>query len=275
MMRATNRVFTYVGLGLLAAFLLFPFAWMVLVSLRESKSPLPPMGELLQGATHWDNYGLVLFRTPLPVMRFFFNSVLVALVVVGGQVLVSAMAGFGLARYRFPGRDSVFALFMGSMMFAGAVTQIPVFLMLRNWGWLDTYAALIVPALSSSFNVFLLRQFFLAIPREIEEAAYLDGAGDWTIFSRLFLPMSKPALATVASFTFIATWTDFFWPLMATQSQSMRTLEVGLSIFQAGYQGSNWPLQMTAAVITLLPVLVVFLLLQKSFVRGVTLGALK
>jgi len=274
-MRATKQALTYLGLAALAAFLLFPFVWMLLVSLQPSKAPLPELGQIFENAKHWENYAIVLFRTPVPVGRFFFNSVLVAVVVVIGQVLVSAMAGFGLARYRFAGRDTVFGLFIGSMMFAGAVTQIPVFLMLRSWGWLDTYAALIVPALSSSFNVFLLRQFFLAIPKEIEEAAYLDGAKDWTIFSRLFLPMSKPALATVASFTFIATWTDFFWPLMATQSQSMRTLEVGLSIFQAGYQGNNWPLQMAAAVITLLPVLVVFLLLQKSFVRGVTLGALK
>lgn len=273
-MRA-KALFTYLGLSLLAVFLAAPFIWMLLVSLHPSRSPIPELGALLPQNWAWENYGIVLFRTEIPVGRFFFNSLFVSAVVVAAQVLVCGMAGFGFARYAFRGREAVFGLFLAGMMFAGAVTQIPVFLMMREWGWLDTYAALIIPGISSAFNVFLLRQFFMAIPQELEEAARLDGASDFRIFARLFMPMARPAVATCAAFSFIAVWTDFFWPLIATQSQDMRTLEVGLSIFRAGYGTTNWPLQMTAAVITLVPVLLVFLALQRHFVRGVTLGGIK
>jgi multiple sugar transport system permease protein len=169
----------------------------------------------------------------------------------------------------------VFALFLGSMMFAGPVTQIPVYLFIRNMGWLDTYWALIVPGVSSSFSVFLLRQFFLQIPVELDEAARLDGAGDFRIYWKVILPLSGAALATAAAFSFFGVWTDFFGPMIYTNSTEMRTLEVGLSVFKNSYGGSNWPLQMTAAVIVMLPLLVVFLFCQRYFVRGVMLGSIK
>jgi multiple sugar transport system permease protein len=169
----------------------------------------------------------------------------------------------------------VFVAFLLSMMFAGPVTQIPVYLMVRSFGWLDTYWALIVPGVSSAFSIFLLRQFFMQIPMELDEAARLDGAGEFRIYSRLVLPMSKAALATAGVFTFIGVWTDFFWPLLATDSLHMRTLEVGLSVFKNSYGGTNWPLQMTAAVVVMVPILVVFLLLQRHFVKGITMGSIK
>lgn len=284
-----KKLLTYLILLLLTAFLMAPFLWMVFVSLQPSKSPIPDVAALLSnmfqpeaghrpvfpGGPAWDNYRVVIFSPEVPVFRFFLNSLFVCAAVVFGQLLVCSMAAFGFARLKFKGKEPLFAAFLLSMMFAGTVTQIPVFLMVRNMGWLDTYWALIVPGIGSAFGVFLLRQFFSQIPMELDEAARIDGATEWIVYSKLILPMSKAALATLGAFAFIATWTDFFWPLMATSSLDMRTIEVGLSIFNNSYGGQNWPLQMTAAVVTLIPVLVVFLCLQRYFVKGVTMGSIK
>ncbi|MBS1714250.1 MAG: carbohydrate ABC transporter permease [Armatimonadetes bacterium] len=270
-----KTVLRYAVLTLIALFLMAPFVWMVLVSLQESKSAIPEVSKLIPEKPHWENYRTVVLSPQVPVFRFFLNSVLVAGGVVLGQLVVCSMAAYAFARLKFRFKEPLFTLFLLSMMFSGTVTQIPVFLMLRGMGWLDTYAALIVPGVGSAFGVFLLRQFFSQIPFELDEAARIDGAGDWTIYSRLTVPMSRAALATLGAFAFIATWTDFFWPLIATSSLEMRTLEVGLSIFKDSYQGQNWPLQMTAAVVTLLPCLIVFLLLQRHFVKGVTIGSIK
>jgi len=276
-----RKPFQYGTLTALAIFLIAPFVWMVLVSLHPPKAPIPPLSDLIpknaEGKTEFNfsNYGFVLNHPTLPVGRFFFNSVFVTLAVVVSQLFVSSLAAYGFARLRFKGREPLFALFVGSMMFAGPVTQIPVFLFLKNLGWLDTYAALIVPGMSSAFAVFLLRQFFLQIPHELDEAARIDGAGDFLIYSRVILPLSRAALATAAAFTFFGVWTDFFNPLIFTNSTEMRTLEVGLSIFKNSYGGLNWPLQMTAAVIVMTPLLVVFLFTQRYFTKGITLGSIK
>lgn len=265
----------------LAAFMMAPFAWMALVSLHPSKSPIPSLDALVPRGPggrvqpHWENYAFVLGHKTLPVARFFFNSLFVTLTVVVGQLFFSSLAAFGLARTQFRGREVVFALFVGSLMFAGPVLQIPVYMILRDLGWLDTYAALIVPGVSSAFSVFLLRQFFLQIPFELDEAARMDGANEFLIYWRVILPLSRAALATCAAFTFFGVWTDFFAPLIYTNTTEMRTLEVGLSIFKNSYGGANWPLQMTAATIVMLPLLVVFLFTQRYFTKGIMLGSIK
>ncbi|MBX3112141.1 MAG: carbohydrate ABC transporter permease [Fimbriimonadaceae bacterium] len=270
-----SKVSAYVVLVAVALFLLMPLVWMVLVSFHPSNAPVPDFAHLWPKEFHGENYAQVVFNKELPVWRFALNSVTVTAAVVLGQLLVTSMAAFGFARLKFPGRDVLFALFLVAMMFAGTVTQIPVYLMVRGFGWLDTYAALIVPGLSSSFSVFMLRQFFVQIPMELDEAARMDGANEWTVYFRVVLPLAKPALATAAAFCFFAVWTDFFWPLLSTNSVRMRTLEVGLSVFKNSYGQQNWPLQMTAAVVALAPLVVVFLLTQKAFVRGLTVGSIK
>lgn len=273
--------FSYLLLIGLAAFLIAPFVWMVLVSLQPPKTPIPTLSQLIprdaQGhfAPAWSNYSFVLFHKTLPVWRFFLNSVIVSFSVVVGQLLVSALAAYGFARLKFRGKEPVYWLFLLSLMFNGPVVQIPVYLMIRQFGWLDTYWALIVPGLSSAFNVFLLRQFFMQIPMELDEAARMDGAGDLRIFWRVIMPLSKPAVATAAAFTFFGVWTAFFEPLIYTNSTEMRTLEVGLSVFKNSYGSSNWPLQMTAAVIVMTPLLVAFLFLQRYFTKGLMLGSIK
>ncbi|MBX7135725.1 MAG: carbohydrate ABC transporter permease [Fimbriimonadaceae bacterium] len=273
--RILKNTVSYGLLILLALFLIAPFAWMVLVSLHESKAPIPPIEKIVPTQAHWENYRTVLFMSDIPVLRFFLNSLIVTVGVVVGQLFVTSLAAYGFARMQFKGRDAIFYLFLLSLMFAGPVTQLPVYLLVRNLGWLDTYAALIVPGISSAFNVFLLRQFFMQIPRELDEAARIDGAGDFRIYSRVILPLSRAALATAGAFTFFAVWTDFFWPLLATSSMEMRTLEVGLSVFKNSYGATNWPLQMTAAVIVLMPLLVLFLFTQRYFVKGITMGSIK
>lgn len=261
-----------IGLGL---FMLAPFAWMVFVSLQETKTAIPTLDKLVPTTMHWENFSTVLFMPELPVFRFFLNSVFIATVVVLGQLFVSSLAAYGFSRLKFKGRDALFTMFLLSMMFGGTVTQIPVFLMVRSFGWLDSYAALIVPGLSSAFSIFLLRQFFAQIPNELSEAARIDGAGEFRIYWSVVMPLSKAALATASAFSFFAVWTDFFWPLLATSSVQMRTLEVGLSVFKNSYGTTNWPMQMAAALIVMIPCVVVFLATQRYFVKGVTLGGLK
>lgn len=268
---------SYVVLVLLAVALLAPFAWMVVASLHPSKAALPSPTNLIPPDARWhfENYVKVMTMPDIPFWRFLANTSFVTLVVVIGQLFVTSLAAYGFSRMYFWGRDLLFFLFIATMMIPGQVTMIPVFILVRNLGWLDTYWALIVPGLSSAFAIFLLRQFFLGIPRELSEAARLDGCGDFGIYWRVVLPLSKPALATLAAFSFVATWTDFFWPLLVTSSMEMRTLEVGLSVFKDSFGGTNWPLQMTAAVIVLIPVLIVFLLTQRFFTRGIALTGMK
>lgn len=302
-------ILSYVAMLALAVVLIGPMVWMVCISLKPPKSPIPPLNETLpivrsstpqppssvsgqaanhQAASgreteeggyrldaHWENYDTVLNNPTLPVRRFFYNTTIVTVSIVILQLLITSLAAYGLSRLRWRGRETVFWLFLGSMMFAGTVTQIPVYLMLRSFGWLDTYLALIVPGVSSAFAVFLLRQFFLQIPMELDEAARIDGAGDWTIYMRIILPLSKAALATAGAFAFFGAWRDFMGPLIYTNSTEMRTLEVGLSVFKNSYGGSNWPLQMAAALITMAPLLIVFFFAQRYFTRGIMLGAVK
>ncbi|HVL40142.1 MAG TPA: carbohydrate ABC transporter permease [Fimbriimonadaceae bacterium] len=302
---SVRQAISYWLLSALALFLMAPFVWMVLISLHPPKTPIPPLSQILPVAQaevegpdgkpvmiagdggkqeaktepritpNWSNYDFVFNHENLPVKRFLFNSLFVTVTVVALQLFITSLAAYGFARVRFKGREIVFALFLGSMMFAGPVTQIPVYLMIRNFGWLDTYNALIVPGISSAFSVFLLRQFFMQIPIELDEAARIDGAGDFRIYSKVIMPLSKAALATAAAFTFFGVWTDFFNPMIYTNTTEMRTLEVGLSIFKNSYGGTNWPLQMTAAVIVMLPLLIVFMFTQRYFTKGIMLGSIK
>ena len=273
--RPYRNAISYVFMALLALFLMAPFLWMLLVSLHPSRSPIPTFENLVPAELAWENYRLVIFNEFAPVGRFFLNTSFVVVSVVVLQLLVTSLAAYAFARLRFKGREVVFTVFLLSMMFAGPVTQIPVYLLVRSAGLLDTFAALIVPSIGSAFSVFLLRQFFMQIPKELDEAARIDGAGDLAIYWRVIMPLSKTALATAGVFTFIAVWRDFFWPLIAMSSLHKFTLEVGLSFFKNSYGDTNWPLSMAAAMVVMIPLLIVFLFAQRYFVRGITLGSIK
>jgi multiple sugar transport system permease protein len=266
---------SYFFMSLLAIFLMAPFVWMLLVSLHPSRSPIPTFENLIPAELAFENYQLVIFNEFAPVGRFFLNTSFVVIMVVGLQLLVTSLAAYAFARLQFKFREVIFTVFLLSMMFAGPVTQIPVYLMVRSAGLLDTFTALIVPSIGSAFSVFLLRQFFMQIPKELDEAARIDGAGDLAIYWKVIMPLSKTALATAGVFTFILVWRDFFWPLIAMSSLHKFTLEVGLSFFKNSYGDTNWPLSMAAAMVVMIPLLIVFLFAQRYFVRGITLGSIK
>ena len=214
------------------------------------------------------NYAAAL--TAMPFVRFLLNSVVLAGCAVVGQVLTSATAAYAFARLRFPGRDRVFLAFLSVLIVPAIVLLIPRFLIIDALGWVDTYPGLISTELVSVWGIFLLRQYFLTLPRDLEDAARLDGAGEWTIFWRVILPLSKPALVTLALLAFVDQWKNFLWPLVATRSLEMQVVEVGLARFHGLYY-ANWPYQMAAAVTATLPLLIVFFVAQRYFIRGLQL----
>ena len=221
---------------------------------------------------NFDNY--VKAFTAAPFGRYYFNSLVVAFAVTLGQLITCSMAAFAFARLRFKGRDILFYIFLGTMMIPYNVTMIPSFMVLYWLGWIDSYYALIVPGLASAFGTFLLRQFFITIPRELEEAAYIDGASRFQVLRRIILPLAKPALATLAIFTFMGVFNDFIWALIVINSEQMQTVQLGLAIFRDRYL-TEWDLLMAGSVTAVLPILIVFFFAQKYFIKGITLSGLK
>jgi multiple sugar transport system permease protein len=212
--------------------------------------------------------------TAVPFPRFFLNSIIVTVCVTFGQVLTSSLAAFAFARLEFPGRDKLFLAYLGTMMIPGQVTMIPIFILLKKLNWIDTYKALILPGMFSAYGTFMLRQFFLTIPKDLEDAAVIDGCGKLRIWWNMIIPLSKAALATLTTFTFMGCWNEFMWPLIVTNSLSMKTLPVGLASFQ-GLYSTNWTLLMAASLIVLFPVLIVYLFNQRFFTEGIVLSGLK
>ena len=270
--RRAGQVLYWSGIALLVFVMVLPFLWMVATSLMDEFAVFAYPPPLLPRPARPSNY-LNAWRA-LPFGRFYLNSLAFSLAVVVGQVTTSALAAYAFARLRFPGRDRLFVLCLGVLMVPGILLLIPRFLVINAFGWVDTYPGLLSTELVSVWGIFLLRQFFLSIPQELEDAARLDGAGDWTIFWRVVLPLSKPALATLALFAFVDAWKNFQWPLIATRSMEMRTVEVGISSFHSLYY-ANWPYQMAAAVTAIAPILIIFFLAQRYFVRGIQLTGLK
>ncbi len=257
---------------LLAVTMVLPFLYMVLTSLMDEFEVLRYPPALLPAHAKWGNYPAALGA--LPFGRFFLNTALFAGAVVVGQVVTSATAAYAFARLRFPGRDRLFFAYLSVLMVPAIVLLIPRFLLINALGWVDSYAGLISTELVSVWGIFLLRQFFRTIPRDLEDAARLDGAGDWTIFWRVVLPLSKPALATLAVFAFVDQWKNFLWPLIAIRSTERQVVEVGIAAFHGLYY-TNWPYQMAAAVTAVVPLVIVFFVAQRYFIRGIQLTGLK
>ena len=215
-----------------------------------------------------NNYAEV-FRV-LPFGRYFLNSVIVTVSVTVLQILISSLAAFAFARLRFRGREAIFLLYLATLMIPVQVTLIPNFLIIRNFGWYNTYLALIAPGLFSALSTFLLRQYYRGIPLDLDEAARMDGASSLRIWWQVIIPLSWPVMAALAIFTFQATWNDFLWPLIVTGSDEMRTIPIGLA-YLVGQYSTAWNLLMAGSMLALLPVLVIYLLAQKTFVQGITL----
>ncbi|HZP39333.1 MAG TPA: carbohydrate ABC transporter permease [Methylomirabilota bacterium] len=263
----------------LAVLWLAPIAWVVVTSLKPNENivRLPP--EWIPWPATSAHYQEVLWGSSRTarIGRAFVNSLVVAV----GSVLVvlttSAMAAYPLARMRFPGRDVIFGVLVGSLMIPNAVLLVPQYVLTQRIGWLSTYQGLIVPeaAMLFAFGVFLLRQFFLTMPRELEDAALIDGAGPWQVFSRIVLPLSQPVLAALAIFAFRSAWNDFLWPLIAVNKPEMFPLPVALALLRSAYSSESYGPIMAGAALSALPLLVVFIVANRRIVEGVRLSGLK
>ncbi len=270
-----GRFLLHLALGTAGIVFLAPVAWMLVMSFLPESEIFQPVPHWWPQHPTWSNYIELWKRAEeAPVPRWFFNSALVAAAGTSSYLLLSSMAAYAFARLNFPGRDLLFFAVLATLVIPGQVTIIPVFLILQKLGWFNTYYALIVPGLSGAFGVFLLRQFFLTIPRELEEAAVMDGCGRAAIYRRIILPIGKPAIATLGIFSFLGAWNDFMLPLIAVNENEMRTLPVGLMIFLGRYT-MQYGLVMAAAVVATIPVIAMFLMFQRHIVRGVVLTGLK
>lgn len=245
-----------------------PFIWMISTSLKTIPEIFAYPIIWIPEQIRWENYRDVLEL--LPFGRYLFNTAFVSLSVTGLELLTSSLAAYAFARLRFPGREKLFLLYLATLMIPGQVTLIPNFLLMRWFDWVDTYWALIIPQAFSAFGTFLLRQFFLSIPRELEEAARADGASYFRVYWQIILPLSGPALATLAVFSFMAQWNAFLWPLIVTHGDDMRTLTVGLRFFQDELV-TQYNYLMAGTVMSIIPILILFLALQRYFVRGIAL----
>ena len=258
--------------------MLMPFLWMVSTSLKDINQVfiIPP--KWVPEPFHWENYKKV-FEL-IDFGRYYLNTILVTAGRMIGMFITCTLAGYAFARLKFPGRDILFFLLLSSLMLPFEVLMVPVFMLMKNLHWINTYQVLIIPhalgAFGGVFSVFLMKQFFLTIPKELEEAAIIDGASPFRIFWSVMLPLVKPALAAMAIFTFGSAWNDFTYPLIVTNTNNMKVLSLGIAGFKGFREGmTQWPLMMAASVMSILPMVVVFVLAQKYFIEGVKTTGLK
>lgn len=268
----SKRILRYVALTLGAVAMLGPFVWMLITSLTGDAQlgrvdapllPDPPTSE------PYERLG-----ESFPFWRFAANSVGVAVVSTLVQLVTSATAAYAFSRLRFRGSGLVFVLYLATMMIPMQVIIVPLFIEMRYLGLVDSYAGLLLPTLVSSFGVFMLRQAFLALPKELDEAAYVDGAGHLRVFAQVLLPLVAPALATFAVFAFMSSWNAFLWPLVIAQSEAHMTLPVGLSLLQGRYS-TAWNVVMAGSTISVLPILALYVFAQRYVVRGITFTGIK
>jgi multiple sugar transport system permease protein len=255
---------------LLAIVSLAPFTWMVLSSFKS----LPEVEQLNPWPSQWHPHNYLDVFQQIAFARYYFNSVFVSAWVTFLTCLTSAMAAFAFSRLRWPGRDAVFKLYLATMMVPGVVTMIPNYAVMVKLHLLDSYTGLIVPASFSAFGTFLLRQFMLTIHPALDESASIDGAGPWTLFSQIILPLARPGLITLAIFTFMGTYGSFFWPLIMIKSDALRTLPIGMMYFDSIY-GQQTNLLMAASVMNIVPLVILFISTQKFLVKGIQFGAVK
>ncbi|WP_117213639.1 carbohydrate ABC transporter permease [Allorhizocola rhizosphaerae] len=272
-----GRVLLYLALIAGAVPTLVPFVWLVRSALMQDSQMFIAPPEWIPDPFQWSNFTQAL--TAQPFGRYFLNTVVIAVISVLGTVLTCSIAAFSFSRLRWRGRNVVFAVLLSGVMLPYAVTLIPTFVMWQELGALNTIAPLTVPSWFAGagggvLNVFLLRQFFLTIPFELDEAAYIDGASPWRVFWMVVMPLSKPALIVVTIFTFIGTWNDFLGPLLYLNDEEKYTLSIGLASFQSIYI-TQWGYLMAASAAVIAPIIALFFFLQRYFIEGVTLTGIK
>jgi multiple sugar transport system permease protein len=263
-----RAVALYVALMAMAWCALFPILWGLSGSLKKESEVTEPT--LLPSHPQWSNYAEVF--TLMPFWRMFLNTVFYAACVTAGQVFFCSLAGYAFARLQFKGRDTLFVLYLATLMVPLTVTVIPQFILMRTFGWTDTPWAMIVPGLfGSAFGTYLMREFFLTLPTDLEKAAILDGCSPWQIYWRILLPHTKPAVMVLGVLTWVNVWNDFLWPLVMIQSKSIATVNLGL-VWMQGQYVAKWPVLMAASMLILLPLLIVYAMAQRAFVRGIAVS---
>ncbi|MCZ7539596.1 MAG: carbohydrate ABC transporter permease [Anaerolineae bacterium] len=265
-------VLWYVVCAALAVVFAGPFVWMVSNSFKPSDEIFADPPILISQHASFDNYREVFKQAPFE--RYMLNSFIVATTVTSVALLLHAMAGYALARLTFPGRNLIFIGIISTLMIPFYTILIPLSLLVKELGWFNTYLALIVPAIPHAFGIFWLRQFFLGIPGELEDAARIDGASRVGVFFRIALPLARPVLAALSVFFFLANWDSFLWPLIAANKQEMRVVQVGIQSF-TGERGIAWHLIMAASVVAVIPTLFLFFTLQRFIVQSAKLSGLK
>jgi len=271
------KIVLYIIVLIGAFILMIPFFWMLSTALKgfEEAFQIPP--QWIPKPPHWENF--YVGWTTLPFGLYLKNTVIIIVLTLIGQIFSASLVAFGFSRLHFPGRDFLFFVMLSTMMVPFQVTMIPTYILFRYLRWIDTFKPLIVPAYfgGGAFFIFLLRQFFLTIPPEMDDAARIDGCNNFNIYLKIILPLAKPALGTVAIFSFMWQWNDFMGPLIYINSMDKRTVALGLAAFQAetAFRTSGWNLIMAVAFLLMLPCLIIFFLAQRQFIQGVVITGVK
>jgi multiple sugar transport system permease protein len=269
--RPWERLLAYIVLGITGFVMVFPFIYMFLSSLKPSAEVVQVPPTLWPSEVRWSNYLEVLSIVPLGTQLI--NTIIVTVLVVLGWVLTSVLAGYAFARLEFPGREWLFGAYLATLMVPFAVLIVPMYRLMLVFGWVDRLEALIIPWLFTAYGTFLLRQFFMSVPRDLEDAALIDGASHWGILFRIFLPLARPAIATLATFAFLYAWNSFLWPLIIISSPSRKVVTQGLVDLQALY-AARVDLIMAGSTLAVLPTLIVFLFAQRYFIEGIATSGL-
>ncbi|MGM0753151.1 MAG: carbohydrate ABC transporter permease [Bacillota bacterium] len=248
--------------------MLFPFVWMILTSLKTYAESIQVPPVMIPEDFQWKNYEEVF--TLLPFFKFMLNTFIITVLRTAGQLFLCSLAAYAFARIVFPGRNLLFVLALSVLMVPGQVFLLPQYMIMVKLGWLNTLQAVVVPGLFSAFGTFLLRQFFMGLPKELEEAARLDGCNHFQIYWRIMLPLAKPGLIALGIFTILWSWNELMWPMIVNSSPDAMTLAVGLSSLQGQY-GTNYPILMAGSFLAVLPMLVLFIILQKQFIEGIAI----
>ncbi len=268
--RFSDFIFMFI-IFLVSLLFLFPFYWMLITSFKLSYVSLQIPPELFPLKPTLINFQQLFSQ---PALRWLLNSFIIAAGTALLVCLTSAMAGYSLSKKEYPLRNAIFWLFVAVMTLPKQVLMVPLFILMRDFGWFDSYQGLILPAVGWPFGVFLMKQFTQTVPNEILEAADIDGCSEWQKFSKIVLPLVKPGIGALAIFTFMSAWNDYFWQLIMIKSRSMQTIQIGVQTMQLEFS-KNYGLIMAGAIFASLPMIAIFLLFQKYFTQGITLGAVK
>ena len=262
----------YMALVLFAIITLFPFYWMIASSLKTSFEVIQVPPSLLPKSLKFENYTIAFKMAPF--VRYFINTILVTVLSIISTVIIAILSAFAFANLEFKGRDLMFAIFLASMMIPGEVLIVTNFKTISNLGWIDTYRALFVPYMANVLYIYMLREFFLTVPKQLYYAAKVDGAGDWKFLWSILVPIAKPSIITICILVGINSWNAFLWPLLVTNSVEMRLVANGLTAFQSD-AGNSYELLMAASTIITLPIVLVYIFLHKKIMSGISIGGIK